>query len=60
MDAARLVLGLPYEQAGKGQDNKHGDAGNDPFHDLLHLPEYRLDEALGFGIPLAVVHKTVG
>ena len=60
VDAAGLVLGLPDAQTGQGQDDEHGDADEDPFHDLIHLPEDRLNEALGFGIPLAVVHKTVG
>ena len=33
VDAAGLVLGLPYVQAGQGQDNKHDNANDEPFHD---------------------------
>lgn len=33
VDAARVVLGLPDEQADQGQDDKHGEADEDPFHE---------------------------
>ena len=32
MDTAGLVLGLPDTQASQGQDEKHDDADDEPFH----------------------------
>ena len=41
------MLGLPDEQAGQDQDEKHDDANDEPFHELIHLPKHRFENLLG-------------
>ena len=59
VDAAGPVFGLPDEHTGQGQDDKHDDAGDDPFHDLIYRPKDRFDQAVGFGVTMTMIHKTI-
>ena len=54
MNTAGLVLGLPYEQSGQGQDDKQGDVDDELFHDLI--PRLHTEQGFNqlFGISLAV------